>query len=116
MALGVIQLIFDHNTSPVTTTDVTSQLYFVDKGQPVTFSKVVNQRWTCRFTLRDASLTGANRPAVGQAFRLLEDSVLLFSGFIDTIEETTIRNTRQTVYMCSCSNWATVCDRRVVKK
>jgi hypothetical protein len=118
MATGILQLIFDHNTSPVTTSDVTALLWPVGHGQPVTFSKIVNQRWTCRFTLKepDTGYTGANRPAVGQAFRLLEDGVLLFSGFIDTIEEMSIESTRVNYYHCSCSNWATITDRRVVKK
>lgn len=117
MATGILQLLFDHNTSPVTSTDVTALLHPEGDGaQPVHFSKVANQRWSCNFTLIDTSLTGANRPSVGQAFRLLEDSVLLFSGFIDTIDETAIRNTRTLLYACTCSNWASLLDRSVVTK
>lgn len=113
MATGILQLLFDHNTSPVTSTDVTALLY---APQPVAYSKSTNQRWTCSFTLIDSSLTGANRPVVGQTFRLLEDGTVLFSGFIDQIDETALPGTRVLLYACSCSSWASLLDRRVITK
>src|SRR5690242_2802819 len=113
MATGILQLLFDHNTCPPSSTDVTALLY---AEQPVHFSKSVNQRWSCTFTLIDSSLTGANRPVVGQSFRLLEDGTLLFAGFIDQIDETALPSTRVLLYACSCTSWGSLLDRRVVKK
>lgn len=118
---GALQIYFDANTCPVTSTDVTSRLYWGEEGnsvsgQYVSFSKSTNARWNCHFVLVDKSGTGANRPVVGQSFRLLMDSVLQFSGFIDEIQEGLFEGSSTLLYACSCSSWASLLDRRVVKK
>lgn len=118
---GVLQLLFDHNTSPATTTDATALLYAgpgfgAAGGGPAQFSKSTNQRWSCTFTLIDHSGTHANCPSEGQEFRLLEDGVVRFSGFIDQIDEGAQENSTTVLYVCSCSSWASLFDRRVVTK
>ena len=126
---GVLQLLFDTHGCPNTSTDVTSLLYRGEEGtggvgpggggisgQAVRFTKMTNARWTCTFSLIDSSGTGANRPVCGQAFRLLEDGAVRFRGFIDQIDEGNPEGTTVLLYDCTCSSWASLLDRRTVRK
>ena len=124
---GVLQLLFDTHGCPATNVDVTALLYRGEEGtagalgggisgQAVRFTKATNARWSCTFALVDTSGTGANRPQVGQAFRLLEDGAVRFSGFIDQIDEGNFEGSTVLLYDCTCSSWASMLDRRVLTK
>lgn len=130
MSTGVLQLLFDANDCPATSTDVTALLYTGEEstsagsmgqaggvsGQSVRFTKSTNQRWSCTFTLIDTSGTAANLPAIGQAFRLLEDGTVRFSGYIDQVEASAFEGSTTVLYFCTCSSWASLFDHRVITK